>query len=114
MPEPIDAGGAQPLPGMALEVGSRLRPVTAMEREAIAHIQALADAGRLRTGDRLLVALVLDLSRTIGMGAATGKAAGVAMAARQLLDAMERLPTFTDPEDDNEWREAVAALTGGA
>lgn len=108
---PDHAGELVPLPGLTLD---SLRTIqTPIEREAVAQLEALNRAGVLNEGHRLVVALILDLCRTIGIGAATGRAAGTAMAARQLLDAMDKLPPLVpehDPHDD--WADVVRALSG--
>lgn len=109
---PIRAAAIPTLPGLELPA-ARSGPVTQLESEARAHIDALRAAGRLNEGHRLLVALVLDLARTVGIGAVTGKAAGVAMASRQLLDAMAQLPALVDEVSSDEWAQVLAALSGG-
>lgn len=107
----IRAAEVPTLPGLELPT-ARSGPMTQLETEARAHIEALRDAGRLGAGHRLLVALVLDLARTVGIGSSTGKAAGVAMASRQLLDAMAQLPALEPETGSDEWGQVVAALSG--
>jgi hypothetical protein len=113
MPEPPVTGVAQILPGLDLpDVGRGAAPRLQLVAEA--QIRALSDAGRLTAGDALLVGLVLDLARAVGIACQNGKAAGAAMAGRQLLDAMEKLPPLVDPGagERDEWLDVVAALSG--
>lgn len=113
MPEPSVTGVALTLPGLD-DVGRNLGPTPRLQLIAEQQIAALNDAGRLDAGHALLVGLVLDLARAVGMACQAGKAAGAAMAGRQLLDAMAQLPPLHDPEDDgDEWRQVVDALAGG-
>lgn len=66
---------------------------TAMEKAARMQIQQLRADGMLGPENAITVALVLDLARVVGISCQKGRAAGAALAARQLLDAMEKLPT---------------------
>lgn len=110
------ARGWQPtLPGLSLPSSG----VTDLERAALASMEALDADGVLEPRHALTVQLVLELSRVIGAGVRTGKTAAVAMAAKQLLEAIESLPTpAPDPGDKDPWAElerrlAEAAREGG-
>ena len=108
--EPAAAEVVPMLPGLDGLADRRGSGTVALERIALEHVQALADAGRIGAGDRLLVALIIDLARAVGMSSAYGKAAGAAMAARQLLDAMDKLPPLVEEGGADEWAAVVAAL----
>lgn len=95
-----------PLPGL-----STSRPVGTLEREARAHVDRLAAAGRLDVGDGLLVALILQLARSADLG--LGKIAGV-QAAKQLFECMDQLPPLAPPAEADEWGQVVAALAPAA
>lgn len=98
------------LPGLNLP--QHTLPTTALEREALTLVRELDEAGRLNAGHRLIVALVIDLARAVGMSSARGQAAGAAMASKQLMEAMAQLPLLVDAVASDEWSELVAALRG--
>lgn len=76
------------LPG--LEPASRLDPpLVVAARRTIAAVDA---AGLLTERDALTCALILDLSAAVAAGQRSGKASAAAMAAAQLLAAIDRLP----------------------
>lgn len=78
-----------PLPGMA-----DLAPAeTPLEVAARLQIEDLRSRGLLDQSHAITVQLVLDLARVVGLSAAKGKAAGAALAARQLQDAVAALPS---------------------
>lgn len=100
---------AQVLP---LDLPAQHLATTELEREAQSLIRELAEAGRLNSGHRLLVALVIDLARAVGMSSARGQAAGAAMASKQLMEAMAQLPELVDQVGSDDWGDLVAALRG--
>lgn len=102
------------LPGLDLVGhGAGDRSAPALERLALGYVARLQDDGRLaEPADQLIAAMVVDLARAVGMSARAGKAAGAAMAGRQLLDAIEALRASTAPvAGADEWAEVVAALS---
>lgn len=106
-PEPADDGALFPA---ALVQGER--PVSAIEVAAVRHIEFLHSRGLLGPEHGLTAQLILDLSRSVGMGARAGKAAGVALAARQLMDAMALLPAPPPPAERSTWDLVVGAING--
>lgn len=66
--------------------------ITPMETSARASLAALDAAGLLSARHALTCQLILELARVIGAGVRTGKTAAVAMAAKQLLEAIDSLP----------------------
>lgn len=111
--------GQETLPGLEIQVqtGAGAAPPTATELAAAKTLGHLNDAGVLRPEHALHVQLILDLARAVGLGVATGKASAVAMAAKQLTEAMALLPELpAAPADDEdapaggpEWRRFLAA-----
>jgi hypothetical protein len=71
---------------------------TLMEQAAGTLIKKLRDDGRLTDEHVLVCQLILDLSRAVGMSARAGKAAGMAMAARELREAIALLPKTVNDE----------------
>lgn len=102
---------APTLPGL-----ERLRTSDAtsprLELLAVAYVAQLEADGQLADpADALVAAMVVDLARALGMSARTGKAAGAAMAGRQLLDAIVDLRDRVRPAGVDEWAQVVEALS---
>jgi len=90
------------LPGMApLDPGP-----TPLERAARIQIQKLADDGLLNENHAIAVQLVLDLSRAIGVSATRGRASAMALAAKELREALALLPA----NDTDEFSTLMAQL----
>ena len=81
--------------GLTLPTGT----TTPLEVAAQATLAALDADGLLEPRHALTSQLVLDLSSSIGAGVRTGKTAAVALAARQLLDALASLPAPMAADD---------------
>lgn len=80
------------LPGM-----EALSPApTAMETAARVMLAHLNEQGLLGPQHALQVQLVMDLARAIGISAQKGRAAGMALASRELREAFALLPQSTD------------------
>jgi hypothetical protein len=75
-------------------------PTTPLEVAARATLAAMDAEGLLKGRHAVTAQLVLDLARVIGDGVRLGKTAAVALAARQLLDAVASLPSGDDKPDD--------------
>lgn len=71
---------------------------TRLERAAHEQIQHLRDAGLLTSDHAIAVQLVLDLSRAIGISARNGRASAMALAAKELREALALLPTATNDD----------------
>jgi hypothetical protein len=79
----------------------RLQPgATPMEKAAASQLDHLRGAGLLGPHTAMLEQLILDLARVIGLAAVKGRSAGMAMAARELREAIEQLPKG---QVDSEW-----------
>jgi len=65
-------------------------PLVVAARRTIAAVEA---SGLLRERDALTCALILDLADAVAKGTRGGRASATAMAAAQLLQAIDRLPT---------------------
>lgn len=88
MTTPEHDQAAPMLPG--LEEPTRLEPaIVTAARRTIAAVEA---SGLLTERDALTCALVLDLAEAVASGKTGGRASAAAMAAAQLLAAMDRLP----------------------
>lgn len=101
------------LPGLDLVGrGAGDRSAPALERLALGYVAELNAGAQLADpADQLIAAMVVDLARAVGLSARAGKAAGAAMAGRQLLDAIAALREHTAPADGpDEWAQVVAAL----
>lgn len=86
-----------------------LRPdATAMEKAAHKLLKKLRDDGLLNDEHVLIEATIIDLSRAVGMSAQSGKAAGMAMAAKELREFMALLPKLEDDEWSQELRRIEA------
>lgn len=84
------------LPGMApLETGP-----TALEQAARLQIQQLRDRNLLTADHAIAVQLVLDLSRAIGVSATRGRASAMALASKELREALALLPAGGTDEFD--------------
>lgn len=81
--------------GLTLPAGQ----ITPLEAAARATLAALDDDGLLEPRHALTAQLILDLSASIGAGVRTGKTAAVALAAKQLLDAIASLPEPAEQTD---------------
>lgn len=77
------------LPGL----GDLEPAATAMEVAARKQLERLAADGMIDESHAIVVQLVLDLARAVGLSTNKGRAAGAALAARQLMDALDRLPS---------------------
>ncbi|HEY4267097.1 MAG TPA: hypothetical protein VGM94_02785 [Galbitalea sp.] len=70
---------------------------TRMELAARRQIAKLREDGRLTDEHIIVEQMILDLSRAVGISAQKGRAAGVALAARELREAIALLPkTMSD------------------
>jgi hypothetical protein len=96
--------------------------MTPMQRAAEAQLEALDAAGLLTPRHAVIVALVRELSTVIGLSARNGRGSAMAMAAKELREALALLPDDPGPEDplakmDDELREAerraIAAHSAG-
>jgi len=88
MTTPETDQAAPMLPG--LEEPTRTEPsIVTAARRTIAAVEA---AGLLTERDALTCALILDLAEAVASGKRGGRASAAAMAAAQLLAAMDRLP----------------------
>lgn len=76
------------LPGLEPPAHGESALVTAARRT----IKAVDDSGLLTDRDALTCALILDLSEAVHAGKRSGRASAAAMAAAQLLAAIDRLP----------------------
>jgi hypothetical protein len=85
------------LPGLEPPAAKESPLVTAARRT----IAAVDGAGLLRERDALTCALILDLSAAVSAGTRGGRASATAMAAAQLLAAIDRLPTPPEGGDDD-------------
>lgn len=91
------------LPGMApLDPGP-----SPLEQAARIQIKNLADRNLLNDDHAIAVQLVLDLARAIGVSATRGRASAMALAAKELREALALLPADTD----DEFSALMAALT---
>lgn len=73
-----------------------------MEAAAMRTIRRLDQAGVLDEADTLTVQLVLELAAVIGRGVTSGRASAVAMAAKELREALATLPDVNrGPEGDS-------------
>lgn len=77
---------------------------TPMEKAAARQLDQLREAGMLGEHTAILEQLIMDLARVIGMAAVKGRSAGMALAARELREAIDQLPKA---QVDSEW-EAIA------
>lgn len=64
-----------------------------LEKAAITYIDELEKQGLIKPVHALTVQLVKDLARAAGMSARDGKASGMAMATKELREAMALLPS---------------------
>lgn len=87
---------------------------TPMEQAARDTITRLRDEGRLTDQHQVPAQLVIDLARAVGISAEAGKAAGMAMAARELREALLLLPQTVNDEFGNLQRELEEANRKGA
>lgn len=63
-----------------------------MERAALTTIRRLDELDLLDEADTLTVQLVIELARAVGAGVRNGRASAVAMAAKELREALATLP----------------------
>ncbi|NTW39354.1 MAG: hypothetical protein HGA44_05600 [Cellulomonadaceae bacterium] len=101
-------------PGLEIEVQTGMRAPSALELAAVATLTELRSQGLLRREHSLTVQLVLELSRAVGQGVMHGRASAVAMAAKQLTEAMALLPIPADdaPGESTDWLAFQAAVQG--
>lgn len=92
------AGSAPMLPGLEPPTTGEPPLVTAARR-TIAAVQA---ADLLTERDALTCALILDLSYAVAAGQRSGRASAAAMAAAQLLAAIDRLPVPVEGGGDDD------------
>jgi len=92
-------------PGLEIAPPLSGRPVSALEEAAVETLRELREQGLLRREHSLTVQLVLELARAVGQGVVHGRASAVAMAAKQLTEAMGLLPIPTDdaPAESSDW-----------
>lgn len=83
-----------PLDGLG-DIRADQTPMEAAARRQLAQLRA---DGKLTDQHIIVEQLVLDLARAIGESAAKGRAAGVALAARELREALELLPHTVNDE----------------
>jgi hypothetical protein len=82
-----------------------LRPdATAMEKAAHRIIGKLRAEGLLHDEHDLIAQTIVELSRAVGISAQSGKAAGMAMAAKELREFMTLLPAAEDDDLTRELR----------
>lgn len=94
------------LPGMApLDAGP-----TPLEQAARIQLQKLADDGLLNDNHAIAVQLVLDLARAIGVSATRGRASAMALASKELREALALLPAH----DTDEFSTLMAQLTASS
>lgn len=106
------ADSSLPLPGLAAPDRGG---VTELERAARRSLAALDSAGLLQENHAVLMQLVLDLARAVGLGAASGRASAAAMAAAQLREAWAMLPTLDmDTGSGDEWDKLAMELRAQA
>lgn len=74
--------------------------MTPMEEAARASLADLDKAKLLHGRHALTCQLILELARVIGAGVVSGKTAAVALAAKQLLEAIDSLPKVDESVDD--------------
>lgn len=84
---------------------------SAIERAAHRQLTALQARGLLRDDHAIVVALIGELASVVGQSATRGRGSAVAMAAKELREAMALLPTDPGPQDpmvllDQELQEA--------
>lgn len=95
-------GEQPPLPGLdAVDI-----PASPAETAAHRLLTWYNAQGLLTEQHVLLCQMILDLARAMGISATKGRAAGTALAAKQLLDALDRLPAGGD-----EFAKIMAELT---
>lgn len=84
---------------------------TPMQRAAEAQLTNLREAGLLTPRHAIIVELVRELSTVIGAASRNGRGSALAMAAKELREALAMLPDDPGPEDplaqlDDELRDA--------
>lgn len=67
-----------------------------LEKAARALLEQLREKGLIQAEHVLLEQIILDLSRAVGISAQSGKAAGMAMAAKELREYLALLPKAND------------------
>lgn len=100
--------GWQPtLDGLSLPLAGNS---SAMEKAALATLRRLDELELLGAEHALTCQLVLELARAVGAGVRNGRASAVAMAAKELREALATLPLPTGNADAFEaFAEQVAA-----
>jgi hypothetical protein len=93
------------LPGLQVNPD---RPDTAMVSAARVTLLALRESRQLGPKDALLAQLVLTLAAAIDKGTGSGRASAVAMASKELREALLMLDP--PPEDSDAARDAAAKL----
>lgn len=83
------------LPGLSIPEPEK----TAMEKAAQTYIDSLRESQLLQPHHVLTEQLILELARAIGLSAVKGRAAGMALASKQLMEAMESLPQPVGNDD---------------
>lgn len=102
-PTQLTFPGLEPAGGQAF--------TTPLELAAMETLRELREQGLLRREHSLTVQLVLELARAVGRGVASGRASAVAMAAKQLTEAMALLPAPSSedvPLESSDWRAFLA------
>lgn len=79
----------------------------ALQVAAEKYVSFLQDEGLLTEAHVLTVQLVLDLARACGLSASKGRASGMALASKELREALELLPK---PEATDEFSEMMKAM----
>ena len=87
-----------------------VRPdATKLETAAHQMLQQLHQDGVIDDSHVLIEQVIVDLARAVGISAQQGKAAGMAMAAKELREYLLLLPKT----GDDAFKEFMAELTGG-
>lgn len=95
------------LPGLTLPGDAA--PTSGLVAAATTTLRVLDDKGLLRPEDALTVQLVLDLAAAVAAGVQSKRASAVALAARELREAMALLPQTEAPTGPDTF-EALAQM----
>lgn len=86
-----------------------------IEKSAQATLAALDQAGVLQPRHALTCQLVLELARAVGTGLTFGKVTiATATLAKQLMEAIDTLPTEALDQDGDDWDQLAADLRAAA
>jgi hypothetical protein len=70
-----------------------------MEKAAAKQLESLRGEGLLNASHGMLEQLIMDLARAVGHSAAAGRGSALAMASKELREAMFLLPVQAGPAD---------------